>query len=143
MSDNPSSRTWRAIRAALIIAGAQVCGCLLLILAYKQEMIDRETLMRGGMVVCGLGLAAIGNIMPKMMDGSPPQTLALATLKQSTYRVGGWAMSLAGLVFASLWVFAPFDVAATGCVVALGAGIAVMFGYKAWRVFAHHRSSAS
>ena len=33
--------------------------------------------------------------------------------------------------------------AANGCVVALGAGIAVMFGYKAWRGFAFHRSSAS
>lgn len=141
MSDRPRSRTWRAIRAALVIAGAQMVSVLLMVLAYKQGMIDRETLMRGGMVVCGLGLAAIGNMMPKMLDGPPPRTLAVAQLKQSIHRVGGWAMMLSGLAYAGLWAFAPLAAAATWAMIAITAGVAVMFANYGWRVFVHHRSS--
>lgn len=144
MSDNPSSRAaWRSIRAALVIAGGMVAGGALLALAREQGMIELDTLVRGGNVVIGLGLAAVGNIMPKMLDGSPPQTLLLAALQQAVHRVGGWAMTLAGLAYAGLWAFAPSGVAATGGMVAIGAGVAVLCGNFAWRVFAYHRSSAS
>lgn len=144
IADPRGSRTWKAIRAALVIAGVQVAAAMLLAVAYKLGVIGLETLMRGGMVVCGLGLAAVGNTMPKLMDDSTPGSLAAAARRQDVYRVGGWAMTLAGLVFAGLWAFAPFTVAVNGCVVALGAGIAVMFGYKAWRAYtSRRRASAS
>lgn len=144
MSDNPIPRpAWKSIRGALIIAGVQVVGTLLLTLARKQGMIDGETATRGVMVLIGIGVILIGNRMPKMLDVPPAPSLAIAALQQTVHRVGGWAMMLAGLVWVGLWVFAPRDVAQVGSVVAVGAGVAVMFGNFAWRVFAYHRSSTS
>ncbi len=142
MSTNSSSgRAWRNIQAALIVAGIQVCGAVLLTVARKQGLIDGESAQRGVMVLVGLGLAAYGNRMPKMLEGPPPQSLAVAALRQAIHRVGGWAMMLGGTAFATLWAFAPHDVAKVGSLVAVGAGVAVMLGYGAWRAVSYDRSS--
>jgi hypothetical protein len=144
MSDNPRPRPGgKSIREALIIAGVQVVGVLLLTLARKQGMIDGETAIRGVMVLIGLGIIRIGNRMPKMLDGPPAPSLAIAALQQTVHRVGGWAMMLGGLAWVGLWVFAPRDVAQVGSVVSVGAGVAVMFANFAWQAFAYHRSSTS
>lgn len=144
MSVSPGrSVAWKNIQAALIVAGVQVCGALLLTIASRQGMIDAGTAKRGVMVLVGLGIAAYGNRMPKMMDGPAPQSLAMAALRQAIHRVGGWAMMLGGLGFAGVWAFAPREVTAAGSLVAAGLGTAVMLGYAAWRVRAFHRSSAS
>jgi hypothetical protein len=144
MSDQVgSSPAAKNVRAALIIAGVQVGGALLLSFANKQGMIDSEATKRGVMVLVGLGLAAAGNRMPKHPDGPQPRSLPVAALRQSVLRASGWAMTLAGLAFAGLWAFAPRDVAQPGSVVAVGAMMAVMFGYVGWRIFTHHRSSTS
>jgi len=143
VNDNPGSgRAWKTIRAALIVAGVQVGGALLLTFAHRQGMIDAETAKRGVMVLIGLGLAAYGNRMPKMLEGPPPQSLDVAELRQAIHRVGGWAMTLGGLAFAGLWAFAPRDVAQVSSVAAVVTGTAVMLGYGAWRIFTHHRSTA-
>ena len=129
MNDTPSSRTARKrIVSALIIAGVQVGGALLLSYARKQGMIDGETVTRGVMVLIGLGLAAFGNTMPKMLDG-PPRSIRQATAAQSVLRVGGWAMTLSGLAFAALWAFAPRDGAEIASVAVVAAGMAFMLGY--------------
>lgn len=129
MNTNPSSRTARKqIVSALIIAGVQVGGALLLTYARKQGMIDAETVTRGVMVLIGLGLAAFGNTMPKMLDG-PPRTVREATAAQSVLRVGGWAMTLSGLAFAALWAFAPRAGAEIASVAIVAAGVAFMLGY--------------
>ena len=78
MNDTPSSRTARKrIISALIIAGVQVGGALLLSYARKQGMIDGETVTRGVMVLIGLGLAAFGNTMPKMLDVAAPSAIRI------------------------------------------------------------------
>lgn len=144
MSDNPTPRpALKRIHGALIIAGVQVVGALLLTLASKHGMIDGETATRGVMVLIGLGIVLTGNRMPKMRDVPPAPSLAIAALQQTVHRVGGWAMTLGGLAWVGLWAFAPRDVAQVGSVVAVGAGVAVMIGNFAWRVFAYHRSTAS
>ena len=142
MSANPSSnRAWKNIQAALVVAGVQVVGALLLTIAREQGMIDGDTAKRGVMVLVGLGLAAYANRMPKMLEGPPPQSLAVAALRQTIHRVGGWAMMLGGIAFAALWAFAPHDVAKVGSLVAVGAAAAVMLGHGAWRAITYDRSS--
>jgi hypothetical protein len=143
MSDHSTSRrVVKNFRFALIIAGVQAGGALLLTFANKQGMIDSEIATRGVMVLIGLGLCATGDRMPKSPDGPLPQSLPVAALRQVILRVGGWAMMLGGLAFAELWAFAPLDVARAGSLVAGGAMAAVLLGHTAWRVFTYHRSSA-
>jgi hypothetical protein len=148
MSDNfdspPTANYGRAsIIRCLIIAAVQVGGSLLLTLASKHGMIDRDIATRGVMVLIGLGVAAYGNTMPKMLDGPPPPSVATAALRQAVSRTGGWALMLAGLAYAALWAFAPRDVAQVGGLVAVGAGLAAMIGNFVWRVFAYERARYS
>jgi hypothetical protein len=140
MSDATLSRSRRAIRGALVLAGVQIMGAGLLALAHaKFGWIDRETMTRAVMVLIGLSLAAIGNGMPKTDEGPPQQSVGDIVVRQSILRVGGWAMLLGGLVWAGLWAFAPRDLALPGSVAAVFAGVVVMIGHAVWR----YRSSRS
>lgn len=143
MSDHASPRpAVKSIRSALILAGIQLGGALLLAFASAMGLIDDETKTRGVMVLIGLCLAAIGNSMPKTLDGPPPESVSLAALRQAVLRLGGWALMLGGLAFAGLWAFAPRDVAFVGSLTAVGAAMVVTVGGCGWWVFNHHRSSA-
>jgi len=141
MSDLSTPRTdWKTIRASLLIGGAQVAGALLLTLARKQGWIDAEGVTRGAMVIIGLGVAAIGNMIPKTRDGPPPPTMELAALRQRVLRIAGWALMLGGLAFAGLSAFAPPDVGPMAAIIALGGAMLVMiFSVVRW-IVAYHRS---
>ena len=141
MSDLSSPRTdWKSIRASLAIGGAQVVAALLLTLARKQGLIDAEGVTRGAMVIIGLGIAAIGNMMPRTRDGLPPPTMELAALRQRVLRISGWALMLGGLAFAGLSAFAPLDVAPIGAMIALGGSMAVMIFFVVKWIVAYHRA---
>ena len=142
MSDLTTHRTdWKNIRASLLIGGAQVAGALLLTLARKQGWIDAEGVTRGAMVIIGLGVAAIGNMVPKTRDGPPPPTMELAALRQRVLRISGWALMLGGLMFAGLSAFAPPDVAPMSAVITLGGSMAVMIFLVVKWILAYHRST--
>lgn len=144
MSDLSTPRTdWKTIRASLLIGGAQVAGALVLVWARKQGLIDAEGVMRGAMVIIGLGIAAIGNMMPRTRDGLPPPTLALAALRQRVLRVSGWALMLGGLAFAGLNAFAPPDVGPLAAVIVLGGAMSVMMVFVVTWIVAYHRSPPS
>lgn len=144
MSDLSAPRTdWKYIRASLLIGGAQVAGALLLTLARKQGWIDAEGVTRGVMVIIGLGLAAIGNMVPKTRDGPPPPTLELAALRQRVMRTAGWALMLGGLAFAGLSAFAPLSIAPLSAAVVLGGAMAVMIFFVAKWIRAYHRGPIS
>ncbi len=123
----------KSIRTALVIAGAQLGGALLLTLAHKQGLIDSETTTRGVMVLIGLMLVVIGNAMPKKQEGPASPSLGHARARQSILRVGGWALTLGGLVWIAFWLFAPRDMATLGSVTAVAAASLVMVGYAIWR----------
>lgn len=143
MSDASLSRnSGKNVRAAFVIAGAQVGGMLLLILAQRLEIIDGDTLLRGVMLLIGLGLIVTGNRLPKRPDGPPPESRSMAMLQQSVLRVNGWAMMLGGFTLAVLWAFAPVDIARTGSLIAGGAMMAVLLGHTSWRIFAYYRKPA-
>lgn len=141
MTDLSTPRTdWKTIRASLLIGGAQVVGALLLALARKQGWIDAEGVTRLAMVIIGLGIAAIGNMMPRTRDGLPPPTLALAALRQRVLRISGWALMLGGLAFAGLNAFAPPDVGPTAAIIVLGGAMTVMMVFVVTWIVAYHRS---
>lgn len=142
MSDLSTQRAhWKSIRTSFVIAGVQVAGALLLALARKQGLIDSEGVTRGAMVIIGLGVAAIGNMMPKTRDGPPPPTVELAALRQRVLRISGWALMLGGLMFAGLSAFAPPDVAPMSAVITLGGSMAVMIFFVVKWILAYHRST--
>jgi hypothetical protein len=144
MSNNSgSSRARKSIRAALIVAGIQVAGALLLTFCHRQGMIDEDTTKRSVMILVGLGIAAYGNRMPKMLEGPTPRSLAVAELRQAIHRVGGWAMTFGGLGYAGAWAFAPRALAPFYSTAAACSGVAVMLGYGVWRARANDRSPAS
>jgi uncharacterized membrane protein YgdD (TMEM256/DUF423 family) len=141
MSDiSHSGNTWKTIRASLVIAGVQVFAGVLLALASSRGFISNETMLRGAMMVVGLGLAAVANMIPKRPDGPPPPTLQLAVLRQTVMRTAGWAMMVGGLLFAGLWAFAPLDVAPIGAAIALGVSMVLGLSGVTWWIFAYHRA---
>ena len=133
MSDDAAIRARKTIRNALILAGIQIVGALLLTLANKLGWIDSETTTRGVMVLIGLMLVVVGNSMPKTQEGPPEQTVGQVAARQSILRVGGWALTLGGLVWAVLWVIAPRDLATIGSIAAVATAVLVMFVYAVWR----------
>ena len=140
-TDDATTRAKSSIRGALILAGIQVGGALLLTLAHKQfGWIDGETATRGVMVLIGLVLVITGNAMPKKQEGPPSQTVGEIVVRQSVLRVGGWAMLLGGLIWTVLWLFAPRDIAQVGSIAAVATAVVVMVAFTLWRYHAYRRS---
>lgn len=133
MTDDATLRARKSIRGALILAGIQIAGALLLTVANKLGWIDSEATTRGVMVLIGLMLVVVGNAMPKQPEGPPEQTAGQVAARQSILRVGGWALTLGGLVWAALWAFAPRDLATVGSVAAVASAVAAMIVYAVWR----------
>lgn len=126
------SRAKNEIFFGLKLAAVMIAGALLLAMARRLGWVNAEQVMRGQNVIIGLALAAFCNVMPKRMHGSP-RSVYHATLAQAVGRVGGWAMTLAFLVWAALWAFAPLNLARIGAMAAVIAGVAVMIGYTVWK----------
>lgn len=105
----------------LAVAGALIAAALAATGARQAGWIDADAVNRIVMGATGLILAWVGNRMPKRF--------APAAQARAVNRVGGWSMAISGLVYAVLWVFAPFDVALWGGCAAVIAGMAVTMGY--------------
>lgn len=110
--------------ADLMWGAGIVVLALLGTLARRSGWIDGDTLLRLVMGPTGLMVAYYGNLAPKR--------LAPSHLGQRIGRIAGWSLVLSGLLYASLWAFAPVQVAlglGTGAIVA---GLAVTVGYGLW-----------
>ena len=132
MNDNPNSRIRQEIFFGLKLAAVMIGAALLLTLARKLGWIDGEMVVRANNVVLGLAFAAFSNVIPKMY-GPSPRNLYHATLGQAVRRVNSWAMTLAFLVWAALWAFAPREIALIGSMAAVGASIVITLGYTIWK----------
>jgi len=64
-------------------------------------------------IIIGLSLALYGNFIPKQ----PART----SHHQATLRASGWAFTLAGLIYALIWLVAPAPVAFPIAITAVGA----------------------
>ena len=102
---------------------------LLLKVAEKNGMIGGDVGSRAFMVLIGLVVAAYGNVVPKQLK--QPRASAEAEMRvQSALRVCGWVMTLAGVVFAGIWMIAPESIAAPVSMLALGAAFLVVMFYS-------------
>ncbi len=82
-------------------------------LARKLGYLDQETVLRLVIGANGLMIAWWGNRMPKAFVPSAGA--------RKVKRVGGWSLTLSGLVYAGAWAFAPIQMAVfVGCARAAG-----------------------
>jgi hypothetical protein len=107
--------------AGLGCAGGILAMALAAKLAQKAGMVDADTVTRMVVGANEIVIAWYGNLMPKAFV---PNACA-----RRVRRVGGWAMALSGLLYASLFLLAPLPVAFSVGSAAIVAGIAVTLGY--------------
>ena len=134
-----TNRLVPAIALAALIIGAALS------LGYAEDAgwIGDDTAKRTMQVLIGLMLAAYANMMPKQL-GRPRSSPRAEAAAQSVLRVGGWSLTLASLVYAGLWAFAPLDLANIASMIVLGGATAFMLGYSVWAFMScRSRSDAS
>lgn len=129
-------RTSVALAFAIFILGSAAA------LSYAKSLglIGPDAARATMQVMIGLMLAAYSNLMPKDLGAwrGSPETMARS---QSALRVGGWSMTLAGLIYAGLWAFAPLAVADVASMAVVGAALLITLGYGGWTLFACRSSS--
>jgi hypothetical protein len=91
-------------------------------------------------VIIGLWLAVQGNFMPKSVRGA--RSPEAGRRVQVALRVGGYAFTLAGLAYASVWAFAPFQIADIVSIIVVASAMALTMGYAGWAVLACRRKDA-
>jgi hypothetical protein len=94
-------------------------------------MIGAEGARRIMQIVIGLALAGYANLMPKQL-GRPRRSPLAEARTQAALRVGGWSMTLAGLLYAGLWALAPLPLADIAATATVAAATAVTLGYALW-----------
>ena len=99
--------------------------------AANQGIIGEDVATRAVQVVIGLGLAAYANIIPKQVGG-PRRSAEAETRAQAAQRVGGWSITLAGLIHAGLWAFAPLSLANPASMVVVGGAVILTLGHAFW-----------
>ena len=111
----------KEIKAALTVAGVMISLALGATLARKLGYIDADVVQRIVMGSIGLTVAWQGNRAPKVF--------APTAAASKVNRVAGWSLATSGLVYAALWIFAPFQTALIGGCGAIIAGMAVTVIY--------------
>jgi hypothetical protein len=117
---------WAIALAAFILGSAFAVSY-----AEGAGWIGDEGAKRTMQVLIALMLAAYANMMPKQLGrlrGAPRAEAAA----QAALRVGGWSLTLASLVYAALWAFAPLGVADVASIAVLGSATALTLGYSLW-----------
>ncbi|RZL35391.1 MAG: ammonium transporter [Rubrivivax sp.] len=107
--------------AGLAWGGGIVAVALAMTWARRQGYVDSDTVTRVVICLNGFMIAWYGNRMPKRFF---PDALA-----RKVSRLGGWSITLGGLAYAGLWMFAPFHVAVAAGSAAVLAGVAVPLVY--------------
>lgn len=118
-----------AIGATLLIALAALGR-----LAEHLEVIDADAMSRLIQIAIGLSLVLFANAAPKQI-GRPRASFEAEGRAQAARRIAGWSLTLAGLSYAGVWIFAPIDLAAQMSIAAVGIGltVTVIFALKACR----------
>lgn len=107
--------------AGLAWGGGIVAVALAMTAARKAGHVDGDTVTRVVICLNGLMIAWYGNRMPKRFFPSE--------LARKVSRLGGWSITISGLVYAALWMFAPIPVAVAAGSAAVLAGVAIPLVY--------------
>jgi hypothetical protein len=103
--------------------------------ARSLDLIGPDAAKRIMQVTIGLILAAYSNLMPKDV-GPWRSSMAAVAGTQAALRVGGWSMTLAGLVYAGLWAFAPLAFADIASMIVVASAMLITMGYGGWTLLA-------
>lgn len=124
---------WTSVAVALAVMILGTAAAL----SYAQAvgLVEPDTAKRTMQVMIGLILAAYANLMPKDVGRWQASTLAMARA-QSVLRVGGWSLTLAGLVYAGLWAFAPLAFADIAAMAVVASALLITLGYGGWALLA-------
>lgn len=127
--------------AAIALAVSFLALAAALRYAGSQGFIGEDVATRAVQVVIGLGLAAYANVMPKN-GGGLRKSIEAETRAQAAQRVGGWSITLAGLIHAGLWAFAPLSFANPASMVVVASAVVLTLGYAVWCFTACRRAGA-
>lgn len=94
-----------SVKSSLVLAGASIITALAAAGARNIGLIEEDTATRISMTVIGLVIAWYGNVMPKTAPVRSPRAIA-------NQRLAGYALAVAGLINAAIWIWAPMDYAA-------------------------------
>ena len=108
-----SPRDAASVRGVAWVAGAVVCGSLMMIvplavtLAHAYGVVEDPDGGRAtSMIVLGISLAVAGNTMPRMLPPMSSMQCDGARV-QAFQRLAGWIWVLCGLGFATAWLALP------------------------------------
>ena len=98
------------------------------------EVIDADMASRLIQIAIGLTLVVFANGAPKQI-GRPRASFEAEGRAQGARRIAGWSLTIAGLIYAGVWVFAPVSLAApvSIAVVATGLTVTVLCAWNACR----------
>lgn len=130
----------KRLGGAIALAIAFLAVAAALRYASVQGIIGEDVATRAVQVIIGLGLAAYANVIPKQ-GGGPRRSAEAETRAQAAQRVGGWAITLAGLIHAGLWAFAPLSFASPASTVVVGGAVVLTLGHAVW-CFTSRRSNS-
>ena len=102
-------------------AGGLIALALCTTQARKLGYVDGDTVTRVVIAMNGLMIAWYGNRMPKRFFPSE--------LARKVSRLGGWSVTISGLIHVALWALAPIPVAVAVGSAAVLTGVAVPFFY--------------
>lgn len=124
------SRTAKSVIGATLLIGLAALGRL----AEHSGLIDADTMSRLIHVAIGLSLVLFANAAPKQI-GRPRASVEAEGRAQAARRIAGWSLTLAGLIYAGVWIFAPVGLAAPMSVGVVGVGliVTVIYGLSACR----------
>ena len=128
---------WAIALAAFILGSA-----FALRYAEGAGMIGADGARRITQVLIGLMLAGYANLMPKQLGparGSPRAEAAA----QAALRTGGWSLTLAGVAYAALWLFAPLELADTAGIVVVSTAMLLTVGYAVFAFTASRRDRSA
>jgi hypothetical protein len=120
----------KRISSSLAIAAFMLIVAAALRYAQGLDWIGPETARRMVQGMIGLVLAFYANYMPK--DIASRGSARAVSRSQSALRVGGWSLTVAGLVDAALWAVAPIAFARVAALVVIGTATLVTVGYAGW-----------
>ena len=119
---------------SLALAVALLATALAVAWAKSGGLIDDNLGDRIVMAVIGLVVAASNNAIPKQL-AAPLASMRAEAVAQSVRRMGGWAMTLAGLAWAAIWALAPMALANPLAISVMVVALVVTVGHGclAWR----------
>ena len=121
----------RRLLPSLLLAIAFLAGAASFSYAENLGLVGDDVAQRVIQVMIGLTLAGFANVAPKRIGPQRMSREAEARM-QTARRIGGWALTLAGLAHAMLWAFAPADFAVMAAMVVVAAALVVAVGYAVW-----------